>query len=342
MNEVSEFIVGAHYSNDQIRFSLRVENLGGVRPSLDENGLLRHVVIMTSTETGRQNRTDNPYHDRIEGDILVYTASGRKGDQLLSGRNKRIVEQYTVPIPIFGFINKGQQVYEFLGLLEVLRNYTELQVDETRTLRSVWVFEFRIHREPSVIPLANAAAIVAGILSETRKTDAQLDAEREIVSVKNEPSVVAPQQTIAVEALRAKLLELNPYRFEHIIKAVIERKGFLDVQVTRSSGDGGIDLNATVEEANVFFSGTFVQFQAKRWRHAVGSVEINNFRGAMNSTAKGIFITTSHYTRAATVDALHPHKSRITLIDGRRFASILLESGVQISEYVDPSTIEEG
>ena len=109
---VSEFKVGAFYSNDQIRFSLQVENLGGVRPALDEDKKLRHIAIMTATEENRQSKTDNPYHDRIEGNILVYTATGRMGNQTLSGRNKRIVEQYTAPIPIFGFINKGHQVYE--------------------------------------------------------------------------------------------------------------------------------------------------------------------------------------------------------------------------------------
>jgi len=47
-----------------------------------------------------------------------------------------------------------------------------------------------------------------------------------------------------------------------------------------ASGDGGIDVNAHVEETSDFFAGTHVQVQVKRWRHSVGSVEINKFRGA--------------------------------------------------------------
>ena len=35
MNGVGEFKVGSLYTNDQIRFSLDVENLGGIRPGLD-------------------------------------------------------------------------------------------------------------------------------------------------------------------------------------------------------------------------------------------------------------------------------------------------------------------
>ncbi len=42
---------------------------------------------------------------------------------------------------------------------------------------------------------------------------------------------------------------------------------------------------AYVPDNDDFFAGTHVQFQAKRWRHAVGSVEINSFRGALSATA---------------------------------------------------------
>jgi hypothetical protein len=35
MSQVSSFTVGETYTNDQIRFALDVENLGGIRPALD-------------------------------------------------------------------------------------------------------------------------------------------------------------------------------------------------------------------------------------------------------------------------------------------------------------------
>jgi hypothetical protein len=54
---------------------------------------------MTTAEESARSFAENPYHDRIEGDVLIYTAQGREGDQQLSGRNKRLIEQYTLPIP---------------------------------------------------------------------------------------------------------------------------------------------------------------------------------------------------------------------------------------------------
>ncbi len=74
MNTVTGFRVGDHYTNDQIRFSLNLENLGGIRPSVDAGRNLRHLAVMTASEASGKLTTENPYADRIEGDVLLYTA----------------------------------------------------------------------------------------------------------------------------------------------------------------------------------------------------------------------------------------------------------------------------
>jgi hypothetical protein len=159
MDDLTFFKVGETYTNDQIRLSLDLENLGGIRPSLDSEGNVRHVAIMTAAEDSGKLSTENPYHDRIEGNVLTYTAQGREGDQVLAGRNKRLVEQYKIPTPFFGFSNIGRQRYRFLGLLELLRHYQETQADKRGELRKVWLFEFLIHDQPEVVPLQDALSI---------------------------------------------------------------------------------------------------------------------------------------------------------------------------------------
>src|SRR5258708_16989413 len=129
MNKLAFFEVGETYTNDQIRFSLDLENLGGIRPSLDSNRNLRHVAILTAAEDSGRLATENPYQDRIEGNILIYTAQGREGDQSLVGRNKRLVEQYLVPTPYFGLTNIGQQPYRILEFSQLLHHSTNNQAD---------------------------------------------------------------------------------------------------------------------------------------------------------------------------------------------------------------------
>jgi len=328
MKSIAEFKVGTSYTNDEIRFALRVGNLGGIRPSVDDQGNLRHIAIMTSTDVGRHSDYTNPYNDRIEGDVLTFTGTGRSGDQGLVGANKRITEQLESAVPIFGFMNHGKQCYEFLGLLELLRWYPERQLGRSRELRSVWMFEFRIHRFPEMVPLGLAGDISRSLIAEKA---ANGSAELEVVEGAGN---VAAADAIHIEDVRSHLLNVDPYRFEVVIKQVFEKYEFTNVDVTRRSGDGGIDVNAVVSEANSFFGGTWVQIQVKRWRHSVGSVEINNFRGAMSSTAKGIFVTTSYYTRAAIENAYHQHKSCVTLIDGSRLSNLVLKSGLDVRHLV--------
>ena len=329
MNILHVFTVGETYTNDQIRLSLDLENLGGIRPSLDSSRNVRHVAIMTAAgETGK-TPADNPYQDRIEGNVLLYTAQGRRGDQTLTGRNKRLIEQYGVPIPFFGFANTGRQTYRFLGMLELLRHYQESQADARGTIRKVWLFEFRIHDKPEVVPIENAPAISAALMAESRRNETLGSWDREI-----EPLAHGTREGASfaeIEKVRSQMLGFAPYDFERFIKRVLECSGFAKVSVTRASGDGGVDVNAFVDESNDFFAGTHVQAQVKRWRHAVGSPEINGFRGALSITAKGIFVTTSLFTRAALAEARHASKPSIALIDGERLARLVVGKNVPTS-----------
>lgn len=327
---LTDFIVGEKYTNDQIRFALNVENLGGIRPSVDDSKNLQHLAIFTTAQTYEKNLAENPYHDRIENDVLIYTAQGRTGDQDITGRNKRIIEQYSKPIPFYCFSNEGRQVYTFLGLLELLRHYQEHQIDKKNALRNVWVFEFRIHGEITIVPIENAGDLTASFLEEARAKNME---EREVVSLEVSEPELQQSSNYETEELRTQLLQINPYRFEHLVRDVIEARGFEKVTVTPASQDGGIDVNAYVAEADYFFSKTHVQFQVKRWRHSVGSVEINGFRGALSTTAKGVFVTTSHFTKAAIREAEHPTKPGISLVDGFKFSKIVKEVGVSLDSY---------
>jgi len=44
-------------------------------------------------------------------------------------------------------------------LLEYLRHYPDIQLDVDGKARKVWLFELRVHDEPSVVSLANDAVI---------------------------------------------------------------------------------------------------------------------------------------------------------------------------------------
>jgi hypothetical protein len=321
------FSVTTLYSNDEIYKSLGVGNTGGVRVKKLPDGEVQRIVIFTSIPTARQI-AENPYHDRLEGDILIYTGTGRAGEQTVSGPNARIIEQEIQKFPIYAFIqiagrrdaSIGVKRWGFLGLLEYLRRYQEEQIDAHNAKRTAWVFEFRVHTAPAAVPLAEDAGIMRELLSAAPKNN---DADKEVINhiineEKNDDVDIA-----ALEDTRKQLLACEPERFEHVISAILLRSGFDDVSVTRYSQDGGIDINARLDKRVWPLRYLLTQIQAKRWLHTVGRKEVAELRGSLQPHAAGCIVTTSHFSRAAVAESTETGKVPITIVDGYELARIV-------------------
>jgi hypothetical protein len=325
------FRVGESYSNDELHKALGVGNAGGVRSSVGVDGETKRLVVMTSAPSARQAK-ENPYHDRIEGDILVYTGAGREGDQTLAGVNKRIPQQLSVPFPIYGFIilssrrdrSAGPKRWQFLGLLEYLRHYQETQIDTRGQLRQAWIFEFRMHSDPELIPVEHDMVISSELIAAAGERDRSEIEDREIVSAMAAASSKSERDLATrIEEVRSRLLGVAPERFEHLIKDLLVQTGFESVAVTKYSQDGGIDVNALAGQGMWPIRGLHVQVQAKRWLHTVGRKDVAELRGSLQPFARGAVVTTSHFSRAAMLEANESGKNPIVLVDGYQFASVV-------------------
>ncbi len=250
VEQIDEFEVGQLYSIQSIQEGLGVGNAGGVRLSLSDSGDVRRAVVLTAPAEMRQAK-ENPYHDRVEDDVLVYTGAGLEGNQLLSGVNKRFPQQLSENFPIYAFSiiasrrdrNVGVKRWRFLGLLEYIRHYADSQVDSRGSIRTVWIFEFRIHSTPQRILLSADAEFSADMLARSRAANPPRTEDREIASV-GESARGDLEDPVLVEARRARLLASDPRQFEHFVKEILILNGFERASVTRFSQDGGIDVNA--------------------------------------------------------------------------------------------------
>jgi restriction system protein len=122
---------------------------------------------------------------------------------------------------------------------------------------------------------------------------------------------------------------------------MLRETGFSQVEVTGRTGDGGIDGKG-VAKINGILSFRVV-FQCKRYRGAIGSSAIRDFRGAMQGRAdKGLFITTGYFTREAVKEATRDGAIAIDIVDGEKLAEKLKELalGVRI-ELVERIEIDE-
>jgi HJR/Mrr/RecB family endonuclease len=325
---IDELVVGRLYSNEEIFGSLSVSNAGGIRVAVKDQAVLR-AVIMTSVQ-GVHSASENPYHDRLEADVLTYTAAGKVGQQTLSGINSRLIEQKTSNFAIHGFVliasrrdrSVGPKRWKYLGLLEYVRHYPDTQLDAGGKVRKVWLFEFRIHDDQKVVRIATEAAISSQVLVASRLRAASTSEDDDVI---DESYLQQSESVERIERVRSKLLALEPRNFEFFIKELLLHCGFADVCVTRFSSDGGVDLNARVGGRIWVFENTLLQVQAKRWLHSVGRKEVAELRGSLQPFAKGAVVTTSHFSRAAIHEASEAGKNPIALVDGFRLSKVVLD-----------------
>lgn len=131
------------------------------------------------------------------------------------------------------------------------------------------------------------------------------------------------------------LKRMNPYAFERLSQRILKESGFENVEVTKKSGDGGIDGKGTLKIGGlVSFN---VYFQSKRYEGTVPSSVIRDFRGAIMGRAdKGIIITTGIFSKEAKLEARRDGAIMIDLIDGIALTHILKEYnlGVNIIEQI--------
>jgi restriction endonuclease Mrr len=92
--------------------------------------------------------------------------------------------------------------------------------------------------------------------------------------------------------------KLSGIDFERLIVDLLEHMGF-DAKMTRTTGDGGIDIVAYLDKPIV--GGRYL-IQCKRFEAVIGAPVVREFYGALvadRKAVKGIFITTSGFTEQA-------------------------------------------
>lgn len=124
------------------------------------------------------------------------------------------------------------------------------------------------------------------------------------------------------EKLRSALKEIDPKAFEHLIERLLERLGYEGVQVTKYSGDGGIDVTATLTVGGVTSVRTAVQ--VKRFSNNVPGKVVRELRGNNGVQERGLIITTAGFTKDAIAEAASPDKVPISLVDGARLVDLLV------------------
>jgi restriction system protein len=136
------------------------------------------------------------------------------------------------------------------------------------------------------------------------------------------------RKSLASELLK-KVVELSPTFFERLVVELLVKMGYggsiKDAgKAIGKSGDEGID--GTIKEDKLGLD--IIYIQAKRWKpgNVTGRPELHKFVGALagQGAKKGIFITTSNFTKEA-LDYTPKNETKIVLIDGEQLAQLMID-----------------
>lgn len=158
----------------------------------------------------------------------------------------------------------------------------------------------------------------------------------------NDPKEYLPEEKIGValsehlttikQQVLGSILDNNPDFFEHLVVELLLKMGYgYDKQsgiVTGASHDGGIDGIISEDKLGL----DLIYIQAKRYtsKNKVGRRELQAFIGAMEHIQKGVFITTSDFTKEATGYIEKQQQKNVKLINGVLLSELLIKYEVGV------------
>jgi len=188
--------------------------------------------------------------------------------------------------------------------------------------------------------LENSSRGVWALTQKGRQTDAvnpqavrrfvqEMGRQRRAAQVVDDFDEVDDQVSWRDELLET-LLQLEPSAFERLVQRLLRESGFIQVEVTGRTGDGGIDGKGIMRLGGLL--SFHVIFQCKRYKGSVSAGHVRDFRGAMVGRAdKGLLITTGNFTKDALREATRDGAPAIDLIDGDLLINKLKELGLGVA-----------
>ena len=269
------------------------------------------------------------YADLLLDTLKVLASLG--GSASIDEIHNGVVDRRKFPDDVVDKLHTGSTVTTELQYnLAWARTYLRKNGLILRSKNGVWALT-KEGLEASKLESIDKRAIIKAAIAATNQDEKR---------TKNDNPLEIEERRPWKESLSEILHAMNPYAFEVLAQRLLRECGFVDVHVTKKSGDGGIDGTGKLLINGIF---TFsVAFQCKRYKGPVGVPEVCSFRGSLsNNIEKGVLITTGSFTKAARADASAPGKKQIDLMDGNDFMDKLAEYGIGLNPRTEYD-IDEG
>ncbi len=241
------------------------------------------------------------YDDLINPVIQALKSLGGSGtNEEINNQVAEIVQIPSEQLDILHNPEKGGMT-EIEYRLMWTRTYLKIYGVIENSTRGVWA----ITEKGSSIEKVDEKEVVRVVREHMKKN------KQETRNEDDEPNKKVKWQEECLEVI----LKMSPSAFERLIQRILRESGFIQVEVTGQSGDGGIDGHGILRLGGLL--SFHVMFQAKRWKGAVGAGNVRDFRGAMVGRGdKGLLITTGAFTKDAIKESTRDGAPAIDLVDG--------------------------
>jgi len=163
-------------------------------------------------------------------------------------------------------------------------------------------------------------------------------------SQENLTEQITPEEALATAYQKLKLSlaqdlltyvrDCTPDFFERLVVKLLVKMGYggsiQDAgKAIGRSGDEGID--GIIKEDKLGLDAVYIQ--AKKWEGTVGRPEIQKFVGALagQGAKKGVFITTSNFSREAHEYAKNMRDTKVVLLDGEQLTQFMIDYNLGVS-----------
>ena len=122
---------------------------------------------------------------------------------------------------------------------------------------------------------------------------------------------------------------IPPQDFEKLIGLLLAEMGFEQIEISKYSGDGGIDVRGILVVGDTIR--TKMAIQAKRWKNNIQSPIIQQVRGSLGAHEQGMIITTSDFSSGAKKEAERPDATPVALVNGEHLVELLIENEILVN-----------
>ena len=189
-----------------------------------------------------------------------------------------------------------------------------------------------------------AASMNTGVLTEIRRQEERGESPRFVRHGRGMVGLAAwlpgevaglieKKNTEVRQALLDRARSASPGDFEILVGELLAAMGFEGVEVTSSSGDGGVDVRGTLVVGGAVRIRMAVQ--AKRWNGNVHTPVVQQVRGSLGAHEQGLIITTSDFSKGAKAEANRSDAAPVALMSGWQFAALLAKHqiGARVESY---------